>query len=120
MQRFITLLALISSLTACTVTNHVPGTTTTGRPQYIFNATVLAAHRLNTTNGIPMYRLETTVQQVMRGDSYVLPNQNVAVELLPNYPLPRQMQTCHFTALERHPAYAAGVLLLSGRILNCY
>ena len=115
---------MLSSLTACVVTNNIPGTKADGRPQYVFTATVLNAHRLEAGQGVstqmPAYRLGTIVHQIMRGDSYIQPNQEVSLELVPGYSLPGQMQTCQFTAMERHPAYAAGVLLLNARILNCY
>lgn len=126
MKQLLTSAMLASCLAACTVapTMPTPSSPSDGEPQYVFNATVQAANRVEAGRGgatgtMSVYRLTTTVQYVARGSAYIQPAQSVAVELLPEQALPRQFQTCQFVAKERHPAYASGVLLLNARILDC-
>lgn len=126
MNKLLSSIALATCLTACASLPmpEVNSSPSDGEPQYVFTGTVQAANRIDIGRGAASgslftYRLSVVAQYVARGNDYIEPAQTISVELLPDQALPNQYQTCQFVAKERHPAYAAGILLLNTRIINC-
>lgn len=93
-------------------------------PQFAFTATVISAGKVNlgrggATGSMPVIRLETMVQYVALGGDFLQPAQKAYVELAAGQNAPEIKQTCQFEAVNRHPVFAGGTLILDAKVSNC-